>query len=71
MGLVGRFVVSFRPIMCDMLFGPLLTLFAVVVPTFGEHGRDAFLYEREMVGAIEHPVISVGVGHDVTVVFLR
>ena len=54
-----------------MLFGPLLTLFAVVVPTFGEHGRDAFLYEREMVGAIEHPVISVGVGHDVTVVFLR
>ena len=37
MGLVGRFVVSFRPIACDMLFGPLLTLFAVVVPAFGEH----------------------------------
>ena len=48
-GLVGRFVVDLRPVARYQFLGPLLAVDAVVVPAFGEHGRDALLHEGEMV----------------------
>ena len=63
--LVGRLVVDLRPVAVYLGPCPLLAMLAVVVPPLGEHRRYAPSDEGEVVGAVEHPVVRVGVGHHV------
>ena len=65
MGLVGRLMVGVGPIVLDARGRPGLPVLPVVVPPLGEHGGDAAPHEGQVVGAVEHAVRRVGVGHDV------
>ena len=43
-------------------------MLTVVVPSFGKHRRYATLHEGEMIRAVEHAVVGIRIGHDVTAI---